>query len=299
MQLIEGEVLSEKQVEDMNEVISIAIQLCDALDHAHEKGIIHRDIKPSNVVQTSSGTTKLMDFGIARSPKSDLTQEGAFVGTVDYIAPEQAMGREIDHKVDLYALGVMLYQLAAGRLPFEAENPAIVLTHHLHEPVVPPREHNPEIPLELEKLILHLMNKKPENRPASAKEVAQMLVQIAEGKLIAEIPSVDLIENSLNNLPVPTTSFIGRERELSEIGQLIEDPSHRLVTLVGPGGVGKTRLAIEAAAQQGHAYPDGVFFVPLTTVSSSEYLVSSIADLLQFTFDTQSSNLDPSSQLLD
>ena len=122
---------------------------------------------------------KLTDFGLARSVASRLTTEGGIVGTVFYLPPEQALGKELDGRADLYALGVMLYELAAGRLPYGGDDPLTVISQHLHAPVVPPTTFNPDIPRPLEALILKLMSKQPEDRPASAAEVGRILERIA------------------------------------------------------------------------------------------------------------------------
>ncbi|MEK7328400.1 MAG: AAA family ATPase, partial [Chloroflexota bacterium] len=179
MQLVGGTSLRDIGPLSVAQIITVARQLCDALDHAHAQGIIHRDLKPENVVVVGSGErliAKLMDFGLALSPSaSRLTQEGALVGTVFYLAPEQALGQPVDGRADLYALGVVLYELTTGRLPFTGDDPLVVISQHLHAPVTPPRAHNPAISPELESLILQLLSKQPEDRPASAREALQAL----------------------------------------------------------------------------------------------------------------------------
>ena len=179
MQLVGGTSLRDIGPLSILQIITVARQLCDALDHAHEQGIVHRDLKPENVVVVGSGErliVKLMDFGLALSPSaSRLTQEGAFVGTVFYLAPEQALGQPVDGRADLYALGVVLYELATGRLPFDGDDPLLIISQHLHAPVEPPRAHNPNIPPDLDSLILRLLSKRPEDRPASAREALQAL----------------------------------------------------------------------------------------------------------------------------
>jgi serine/threonine protein kinase/tetratricopeptide (TPR) repeat protein len=302
MQLVDGQTLSERRMGEIEEIVFITIELCKALAHAHEKGIIHRDIKPSNVVITPTGIPKLMDFGIARSPKSNITQEGAFIGTVDYIAPEQARGMEIDHRADLYSLGVMVYQLTSGRLPFIGDTPIEVLTKHLTEPVESPRLYNPEIPSQLELLIKQLMSKNPDDRPESANSVKRVLEKMLEGdtgEKILSMPQLAASRAILENSPPVLTSFVGRADDLVEINKLIQNPGCQLVTMVGPGGIGKTRLAIEAANQNLTAFSDGGVFVSLAAISLPEKLVFTIAEALSITFDTQSGNVSPQNQLLD
>jgi serine/threonine protein kinase len=178
MELVRGESLYTRRPQTLGEMLTIACQLCAALEHAHAYGIVHRDVKPENVMIAPDGTAKLMDFGLARTVDSRLTAEGAIVGTLFYLAPEQALGGEIDGRADLYALGVMLYEWTSGRLPFEGDDPVSVIGQHLHAPVVPPQEHNPQIPSALADLMLRLLSKKPEDRPGSAAQVEEMLVQL-------------------------------------------------------------------------------------------------------------------------
>jgi len=193
MQLASGASLRDVGVLSMPQIITVARQLCDALDHAHEQGIVHRDLKPENVVVVGSGErliAKLMDFGLALSPSaSRLTQEGALVGTVFYLAPELALGQPVDGRADLYALGVVLYELTTGRLPFTGNDPLLVISQHLHAPVTPPRVHNPAISPELESLILQLLKKRPEDRPASAREV---LGALTPAQAQSPLPSGDV-----------------------------------------------------------------------------------------------------------
>jgi len=139
MELVEGESLYARWPLPPEAVLDVAAQICAALDHAHTHGIVHRDLKLENILITPEGTAKLTDFGLARSLASRLTSEGTLVGTVFYLAPELALGQPFDGRADLYALGVLLYELTTGRLPFTADDPLSVISQHLHAPVVPPR----------------------------------------------------------------------------------------------------------------------------------------------------------------
>ncbi|UCC76468.1 MAG: serine/threonine protein kinase, partial [Anaerolineales bacterium] len=168
MELVEGDTLYERRPTELDEIVSYARQICAALDHAHAHGIVHRDLKPENVQIARDGTAKLTDFGLARSVASRMTTEGTIIGTVFYLAPELALGRDFDGRADLYALGAMLYELTTGRLPFVADDPVAVISQHLHAPVVPPRAKNEQIPPALDALILRLLAKEPHDRPASA-----------------------------------------------------------------------------------------------------------------------------------
>ncbi len=170
MEWIDGDSLFDIHPASLQESLPIIRQVCKALEHAHAHGIIHRDLKPENILVTRDGKVKLTDFGLARSVSSRLMMDGQIVGTVLYLAPEAALRQPYDERVDLYSLGVVLYELASGCLPYTGSEPMAVISQHLYAPVVPPRAHNPDIPPALEQLILRLMSKKPEDRPQSAAE---------------------------------------------------------------------------------------------------------------------------------
>jgi predicted membrane protein len=165
-------------------------QLAGALDHAHERGILHRDVKPSNVLVDEGEWALLTDFGLAKmiAGESDLTGSGVGVGTPAYMSPEQIMGAEIDHRSDIYALGIILYEMVTGRVPYEAETPmAIVLMHVQQDPTLP-RLANPDLPEAVERIILKAMAKKPDERFQSAGEMAQALKRAAEEATQAALP---------------------------------------------------------------------------------------------------------------
>ncbi len=179
MEYVPGQVLSEWKPARLNDVVRITRQVCAALAHAHQKDLIHRDVKPGNVIVTEEGVAKLMDFGLARALNARVEPEASFAGTVSYVAPEQALGEEVDHRADLYALGVMLYELCTGRLPFLG-TPVQVIIQHVQEIAPEPREINPELPSALNELIVHLMEKNPADRPASAASVGHLLEVLSD-----------------------------------------------------------------------------------------------------------------------
>ena len=247
MELVPGKSLEDEKPATVDDVIALAQQLCDALHHAHSQDIVHRDIKPANVIMTGNRTAKLMDFGIARSPTSQLTQEGAILGTLNYIAPEQAMGEELDGRADLYALGVMLYELTTGKLPFEADNPLAVITQHLHAPVVPPRAKNDAIPPGLDALIMQLMGKEPQERPTSAAEVRAALDRLSSEQIALTPELTPHKEFSILDRIV-RGRLTGRKRELDEARaywQRARNGEGQVLLISGEPGVGKTRLVQE------------------------------------------------------
>ncbi|MBF8285691.1 MAG: Stk1, partial [Anaerolineales bacterium] len=155
MELVEGEPLRQHQPQTLADALTLAWQICAALEHAHANGIIHRDLKPENIVLTKTQTVKLMDFGLAHMSEGPrLTEEGAIVGTMSYLAPELIQGQPATVQSDLYALGVMLYELTTGRPPFTGDNLAVLLSQHVYAEPASPRTHNPDISPDLDALIL-------------------------------------------------------------------------------------------------------------------------------------------------
>ncbi len=161
--------------------LAIATQLAQSLVAAHEQGVIHRDIKPQNLLLDADGMLKVMDFGVARlaANPSGLTEVGMLVGTPAYMAPEQMLSETFDARIDLYAVGVVLYECLTGRLPFEASSAVALIAKLLREEPPPPTALNPEIPPAVAALVLRLLEKEPDQRPANAEELVQLLSRLA------------------------------------------------------------------------------------------------------------------------
>ena len=153
----------------------VIMQLGDALHYAHTRGLIHRDVKPSNVLIDESGNCLLTDFGLARMAESSmkLTTTGTIMGTPAYMSPEQGAGQKIDSRSDIYSLGIILYEMATGRVPYRAETPAAVIFKHIYDPLPPARDLNPDLPEPVELVILKAMSKTPEGRYQTASDLAR------------------------------------------------------------------------------------------------------------------------------
>ncbi len=195
MELIKGKTLKEIIVEDgrmgWKWSVKIAKQIAQALETAHRNNIIHRDIKPHNIIITEDGTAKVTDFGIAKAvSNSTITAFGTTIGSVHYFSPEHARGGYTDAKSDLYSLGVVLYEMVTGRVPFDADTPVSVALKHMQEKPVPPIELNPAIPQSLNDLILKAMEKDPNMRYSTATEMIEDLDKILKNPE-AEVGVVD------------------------------------------------------------------------------------------------------------
>ena len=245
MGYVEGSTLHESPPSEFPEIVSVAAQICRALDHAHSHDIIHRDLKPENVILEEDGTAKLMDFGIARSVTSRMTEAGEITGSVFYLAPETALGQDIDGRADLYALGIMLYELTTVELPFVQDDPLAVISQHIHTSVVPPRAKNAEIPPRLDDLIVQLMSKSPNDRPPTAAAVLEVL----ESRDILD-PEASGEQDVLVLERIVRGRFVGRESELSEARSLWSKAAGgdgQTLLVSGEPGIGKTRLMRELA----------------------------------------------------
>jgi predicted ATPase/predicted Ser/Thr protein kinase len=289
-------------------VLEMALDLADALTRAHRLGIIHRDLKPANVLLAGDGTPRLTDFGIAHVAESPrLTQTGILMGTVDYLSPEACEGEALDERGDIWSFGVLLYEMLTGEMPFGGKSLSATLTAILTQTMPDLAQLCPEAPEALVDLVYRMLEKDPQQRIPSVRLVGAELEAILKGREIAtsvrlapgesrfSTPTLDAIR-PCHNLPAQPTPFVGREAELTELRRLLADPDVRLLTILGAGGMGKTRLALEAAAAELDNFERGVYFVSLAPLDSVEAIVPTVAEALGFSFYEGG---EPEQQLLD
>jgi eukaryotic-like serine/threonine-protein kinase len=181
MEFLEGRSLKQVVRQDgalePDRAIDLVIQILKAARFAHRRGIVHRDIKPHNVIVDDEGRAKVTDFGIARAAASDMTETGSIMGTAQYISPEQAQGHPVDARADLYSIGVVLYELLTGRVPFDAESAVTIALKQVSEEPVPPSHYNPAVSDQLEDVVMRALQKDPAYRFADAEEFIVALEQ--------------------------------------------------------------------------------------------------------------------------
>lgn len=271
MEYVEGDslqtVISREHRIEPSRAVTILRQACEAIEAAHRAGVLHRDIKPANIVLEKDGdreVAKVLDFGIADLRGDDdggLRLPEGIVGTPHYMAPEQCEGLPADARTDVYALGCTLYAMVVGLPPFADSAGGVTDVFFCQRNVVPvrPTDRVSGLLPALESAILKALAKRPDDRFQSAAAFSAALASLA----------------TPTNLPRPLTAFVGREAVVA--GAVASVETSRLVTLFGPGGIGKTRLAIEVAGRIGDRFPDGVWMAALETVRDGSLVTFEIA----------------------
>ncbi len=196
MEYVEGQNLKDKIKQGplpLEEVLNFAIQIAKGLDEAHKKEIVHRDIKSANIMLTEKGQAKIMDFGLAKVKGGTLlTREGTTLGTVAYMSPEQARGEEVDHRTDIWSLGVVLYEMLSGELPFQGDREASILYSVVHEEPKSLKEIQRDLPPELQQIINRALKKKPESRYSSVAEIIKDLKKYQDVLRAEELGALNL-----------------------------------------------------------------------------------------------------------
>ncbi|MFQ5677328.1 MAG: protein kinase, partial [bacterium] len=267
MEYIKGEPLthhlSKKATQNPGLALKLIRQILGALSFAHAKGTLHRDIKADNVMVTENDVAKILDFGIAKIlTKKGLTVAGDILGTVEYMAPEQMLGEPIDHRCDLYAVGILLYQILTKRLPFEDKNPVAILYKKLNEDPVPPSYYNHSVGFELDQVVLKAITKDQKDRWASAEAFSEALNSIVQNaaesvkprnnqasKLTEFFINVDRKARS-QDIQKFQSAFVGRTKEMQRLAGFIDQVRNgrgQTVILRGEAGVGKSTLANQLA----------------------------------------------------
>lgn len=319
------ELLEQKKRLSLRDTLRIALELADALTRAHHLHVIHRDLKPGNVLLAGDSTPRLTDFGVAQlGGTSNLTEVGMMVGTIDYLSPEACQGETLDGRTDIWAFGVLLFEMLTGHRPFRGSGVGATITAILTQPIPDLALIRPDIPDALADLIYRMLEKDRHQRIPSVRLVGAGLEAILEqiggdrerpeGGRFETPQSVAVSTSSAgyfsfraatptrHNLPAQATPFVGRETELETLGQLLNDPTARLITILGPGGMGKTRLSLAAAAAHletkstAPLFRHGLYFVPLAPLRSAEHIVAAMAEAVDLFF--QAGNPEKQ-QLLD
>ena len=291
MEMISGETvraLIASGTLPFRKALDIAAQIADAMAKAHETGLVHRDLKPENLMVTHDGTAKILDFGLAKlrdqlpesqgpTLVSSLTDPGTIMGTVGYMSPEQANGDTVDFRSDQFSFGAVLYEMVNGHPAFQGRSKAEIMAAILRDQ--PERQHSVDLqaPAPFFWILERCLAKDPNQRYTSTRDLARDLATVRDLRID---PETRHTVGRPSNIPVQLTAFIGREREVTNLRQCLNREDVRLVTLTGPGGIGKTRLALQVVTEMWDGSAGGVCFVSLSAVSRNESISTAIGQAI-------------------
>jgi eukaryotic-like serine/threonine-protein kinase len=258
MEYVEGQTLRHL-VKDTplppEQAVDICIAVAKALAAAHKAGVIHRDIKNENIMLTPAGDVKVMDFGLAKLQNASLlTQEGGLLGTVAYMSPQQAAGETVDHRSDIFSLGVVLYELLTGRLPFGADYEMAVIYSILNEDPISVKDLNPVLPEALDQVVVKALRKEPNNRYQSGDEFATDLKKIKDilkegaDSEVAELDLIAAVDKRKREIRGFLAKLIGRDKEFETLKKLLVltgESEGQTALIAGEAGIGKSRLVGE------------------------------------------------------
>ncbi|MGI8641450.1 MAG: protein kinase domain-containing protein [Pyrinomonadaceae bacterium] len=315
-EFVEGKTLREIFKEsplELSEVLDFSIQIANALTAAHTAHIVHRDIKPENIIVRPDGFVKILDFGLAKlieqkvvgfedeTVRQNETAKGIILGTISYMSPEQAKGERVDARTDIFSLGVVIYEMMAGRTPFAGDSMSETFANLINSEPQPLSRFAESVPDELQRIVAKTLRKNKDERyqtmtglladlkslqkrlnfeaelehSSSPNKQAENKTQIFKAEVPEKTPKL-----APNNLTENLSPIVGREKEIVEIGNLLKRGDVRLITMTGIGGTGKTRLAQAAAQSLLTDFKDGVFFIELASVTNPELVASAIAQPL-------------------
>lgn len=301
-----ADLLAAKGALPLRRALELTVDLADALFAVHEEEIVHADLKPGNILLTEDGHPKISDFGIAQW-ETDVTPpiQRETLGTYEYMSPEACNGDKLDTRADIWSLGVVLYEMLAGRRPFQHEEVSHLTLAIMTEPPPDLQQLRPEVSDRLADLVYRMLAKDRNRRIPEMNLVGRELEAILRGTDEGGVPrsfasrfADTILDKSgpQHNLPRSLPPLYGRESERAELRRLLNNPAYRLVSLHGPGGIGKTRLAIRAARDYFEQHQESVYMVDLTAIDSPDLLVTAVADAIQFRFFGADS---PETQLLN
>jgi predicted ATPase len=306
MELVDGETVRALLASGpipFRKSVAIAAQIADGLAKAHEIGIVHRDLKPENLMVSGDGTVKVLDFGLAKLRKLDqarssdatttITEHGTVMGTVGYMSPEQATGGEVDFRSDQFSFGSVLYEMATGSPAFKKKTHAETTAAILRDDPERLGHKMLQAPAPFIWIVERCLAKDPKQRYDSTRDLARDLAAVRDR--LADAPARES-EPRPNNLPVQRTAFIGREHEAAGLRQLLSRVDVQLVTLTGPGGIGKTRLALQVAGEIADQFPGGVWFVALSAIGERGLIASTIAQAVGV---RETGNTSPQESLIE